>query len=158
MIQVIKEGDVVFIDEIASLQLRFAEWLYPVLQDFQFYASSNSIQLTSDFAFVLDDKNNQRIEVPRCTFIGATTDLGKVPGPLRDRFRLLVELDPLSENELAQVALKRDRVKDAPGFDSYIGQDLAKGIVKTHINALGTKIERVDKDAALNPAGVSHQR
>jgi Holliday junction DNA helicase RuvB len=58
-----KHGDVVFIDEIHSIHREGAEIFYDVLQDFLYRGEP----------------------VPRFTMIGATTDIAKVPKPLRDR-------------------------------------------------------------------------
>ncbi|MCK6578052.1 MAG: Holliday junction branch migration DNA helicase RuvB [Anaerolineae bacterium] len=78
-----KAGDVLFIDEIHRLGRAVEEILYPAMED-----------------FVLDivigkgpAAKNVRLNLPRFTVIGATTQLALLAGPLRDRFGARFRLD-----------------------------------------------------------------
>lgn len=92
----LKEGDVLFIDEIHRINRSVEEVLYPAMED-----------------YVLDimvgkgtTAQSLRIDLEKFTLIGATTRAGMLTSPLRDRFGVLMTLDMYSENELAQI-LKR---------------------------------------------------
>lgn len=79
----LKQGDILFIDEIHRLGRAVEEILYPAMED-----------------FVLDivvgkgpAAKNVRINLPRFTVIGATTRLSLLAAPLRDRFGARFRLD-----------------------------------------------------------------
>jgi Holliday junction DNA helicase RuvB len=79
----IQEGDVLFIDEVHRLSPAIEETLYPAMEDFQ-------------AQIVLGEgPSAQPVTVPiaRFTLIGATTQPGKITGPLRDRFGIHLGLD-----------------------------------------------------------------
>jgi Holliday junction DNA helicase RuvB len=78
-----EEGDVVFVDEIHSIHRGGAEILYDVVQDFSYMGKPT----------------------PTFTLIGATTDAGKVPKPLRDRCWSYT-MDHYSVEELASIVQK----------------------------------------------------
>ena len=86
-------GDVFFIDEIHRLPRAVEEVLYPAMEDFQLDivvgkgASAQSI----------------RIDLARFTLVGATTRMGKVTAPLRDRFGIADKLDYYQPDELEQI-------------------------------------------------------
>ncbi len=79
----LKEGDILFIDEVHRLGKAVEEILYPAMED-----------------FVLDivigkgpAAKTLRLNLPRFTVIGATTRLALLAGPLRDRFGARFRLD-----------------------------------------------------------------
>jgi holliday junction DNA helicase RuvB len=79
----IQEGDVLFIDEIHRLSAAVEESLYPAMEDFQ-------IQM------ILGEGSSAQpvtLPLPRFTLVGATTQPGKLTGPLRDRFGIPLGLD-----------------------------------------------------------------
>jgi len=84
-------GDILFIDEIHALHPKIAEILYPALEDFKFE--------------IVAANQPVKIELEPFTMIGATTSAGKLPRPLRDRFGIICEMQPYSENELAQIII-----------------------------------------------------
>lgn len=125
LIEKIEYGDFVFIDEIHRLEAEIEESLYSVMQDLKYFY------------------NGETINIPRFTLIGATTLAGRINKPLRDRFTILVELDLMSEEELASVSSIPN------SFDTYKGQEPIKQLLKMHIFALNKeKIESVDDDIA----------
>ena len=89
----LQEGDVLFIDEIHRLSRQVEEVLYPALED---YALDIMIGKGPSAQSI-------RINLPRFTLVGATTRAGQLTGPLRDRFGILLKLEPYSPQELAQI-------------------------------------------------------
>ncbi len=96
----VSKGDVVFIDEIHRLNKISEELLYPVLEDF-----------CLDFS---TGKGNtakiNRIALPKFIMIGATTKLGSLSAPLRDRFTHIHHLEYYSEEEIAQIISRTSKI------------------------------------------------
>lgn len=86
-------GDVLFIDEIHRLNRSVEEILYPALEDFALDIiigkgpSARSI----------------RLDLPKFTLIGATTKVGSLSSPLRDRFGIIHRLELYSNEELKTI-------------------------------------------------------
>ena len=89
----LQEGDILFIDEIHRLSRQVEEVLYPALED---YALDIMIGKGPSAQSI-------RINLPRFTLVGATTRAGQLTGPLRDRFGILLKLEPYSPDELATI-------------------------------------------------------
>lgn len=89
----LQEGDILFIDEIHRLSRQVEEVLYPALED---YALDIMIGKGPSAQSI-------RINLPRFTLIGATTRAGQLTGPLRDRFGILLKLEPYSPVELSRI-------------------------------------------------------
>lgn len=92
----LQQGDVLFIDEIHRLSNHVEEALYPAIEDFQ-------IQV------VLGEGGAAQavtLPVKPFTLVGATTQAGRLTGPLRDRFGIHLNLDFYSEDEMMRI-LKR---------------------------------------------------
>jgi len=83
-------GDVLFIDEIHRLRKPVEEILYPAMEDYQV-----DIIVGQGTA-----AQSVRFSLPPFTLIGATTRIGLLSSPLRDRFGVLLHLDFYSEDEL----------------------------------------------------------
>ena len=92
MILSLREGDVLFIDEIHGMPRKVQEYLFPTMEDFKFYLK---VAEASDPNFV--------VPVPRFTLIGATTLLRLLDKPLRDRFMLQFQLEPYNEKDMAAI-------------------------------------------------------
>jgi holliday junction DNA helicase RuvB len=90
------EGDILFIDEIHRLPKIVEEFLYPAMEDF-----------AVDFVF---DKGvharSHRYRLKRFTLVGATTRIGLLSAPLRDRFGILRNLDFYNESELMEIVIR----------------------------------------------------
>lgn len=84
----IYEGDIVFIDEIHRIPIKLEELLYTAMED----------------GYI--DLGSERMEIPSFTLIGATTRLGDLSEPLRDRFGIQLRLELYSQDELVQIALR----------------------------------------------------
>lgn len=100
----LQEGDVLFIDEIHRLARAAEEMLYLAMEDFRVDVvvgkgpGATSIPLT----------------LPRFTTVGATTRVGLLPAPLRDRFGLTGHLEFYSDAELDQVLRRSAALLGAP--------------------------------------------
>ena len=80
------EGDIVFIDEIHRIPIKLEELLYTAMED----------------GYI--DLGNRRMNIPSFTLIGATTRLGDLSEPLRDRFGIQLRLELYSQEELISIA------------------------------------------------------
>ena len=100
----LQEGDVLFIDEIHRLSRQVEEVLYPALED---YALDIIIGKGPSAQSI-------RINLPRFTLIGATTRAGQLTGPLRDRFGILLKLEPYSPDELARIITRSAGILGIP--------------------------------------------
>lgn len=92
----LKENDVLFIDEIHRLKTQIEEILYSAMEDYAL-----DIIIGKGPA-----ARNMRLELPRFTLIGATTKIGLLSAPLRDRFGHIHKLDFYSDAEITTI-LKR---------------------------------------------------
>ncbi len=89
----LQENDVLFIDEIHRLNTNIEEILYPAMEDF-------SLDLIIGEG---PAARSVRIDLPRFTLIGATTRLGLLSNPLRDRFGIPLRLNFYTTGELIKV-------------------------------------------------------
>jgi len=89
----LEEGDVLFIDEIHRMPKTVEEFLYSAMEDF-----------AVDFMF---DKGayarSHRYRLNAFTLVGATTRVGLLSAPLRDRFGILRNLDFYGEEDLVKI-------------------------------------------------------
>ena len=92
----LEENDILFVDEIHRLNHSVEEILYPAMED-----------------YVLDivigkgpAARSIRLDLPRFTLVGATTRVGLLTGPLRDRFGIIERLQFYTPVEL-QLIIKR---------------------------------------------------
>ncbi len=96
--------DVLFIDEIHRLNPVVEEVLYPALEDFE-------------LDLVIGEgpaARTVRIELQPFTLVGATTRLGLLTTPLRDRFGIPTRLQFYSEDELFEIVSRNARKLGAP--------------------------------------------
>ncbi|SHK04371.1 Holliday junction DNA helicase subunit RuvB [Hathewaya proteolytica DSM 3090] len=89
----LSENDVLFIDEIHRLSRTVEEILYPAMED---YALDIVIGKGAQAKSI-------RIDLPKFTLIGATTRLGLLTSPLRDRFGILCAMEFYEEEELTEI-------------------------------------------------------
>ena len=96
----LKEGDVLFIDEIHRLNRQVEEVLYPAMEDFAIDimigkgAGAKSI----------------RLDLPRFTLVGATTRAGLLTAPLRDRFGVISKMEFYDVDELKDIIIRSSAV------------------------------------------------
>ncbi len=89
----LETNDVLFIDEIHRLNPIVEEILYPALEDFE-------------LDLVIGEgpaARTVRIELQPFTLVGATTRLGLLTTPLRDRFGIPIRLQYYSDDELYEI-------------------------------------------------------
>ncbi len=89
----LKEGEVLFIDEIHRLNRVTEELLYSAMEDFRLDLTMGANRGT----------RCRTINLPRFTLIGATTKLASISAPLRDRFGLSQKIDFYNHEELKQI-------------------------------------------------------
>ena len=89
-LSLIQKGDIFFIDEIHSIGNSIKEILLSVMEDFKI-----SILIGKDFNSKLTSMN-----LPKFTFIGATTLLGKISEPLEERFGICLHVDFYTVSEI----------------------------------------------------------
>ena len=102
--------DVLFIDEIHRLNPVVEEVLYPAMEDFE-------------LDLVIGEgpaARTVRIELQPFTLVGATTRLGLLTTPLRDRFGIPVRLQFYDVEELHQIVARGARMLDIPAEDGGI--------------------------------------
>lgn len=92
----LKDGDVLFIDEIHRLSRQVEEVLYPAMED---YALDIMIGKGPDAQSI-------RIDLPKFTLIGATTRAGQLTGPLRDRFGVVERLELYTHQQLSEIVMR----------------------------------------------------
>ena len=89
----LEENNVLFVDEIHRMPRAVEEVLYPALEDFKL----DVVVGKGPSARTI------RLELPRFTLVGATTRLGLITLPLRERFGFTPRLEYYDEGELATV-------------------------------------------------------
>jgi len=96
----LKRNDILFIDEIHRLHPAIEEILYPCMEDFK-------------LDLIIGQGPGARtvkIDLEPFTLVGATTRLGLLTSPLRDRFGVICRLEFYSPQELAQIVLRAARI------------------------------------------------
>ena len=96
----LREGDVLFIDEIHRLNRQVEELLYPAMED---YAIDIVIGRGPAARSV-------RLELPKFTLVGATTRAGMLTAPLRDRFGVVSHLEFYTVAELQEIIIRSAEV------------------------------------------------
>lgn len=89
----LKEGDVLFVDEIHRLNRQVEEIMYPAMEDFVIDILIGKGQLAKAI----------RLDLPHFTLIGATTRAGLLSAPMRDRFGVIGHMDFYSDEELQNI-------------------------------------------------------
>lgn len=96
----LQDGDVLFIDEIHRLNKLVEEVLYPAMEDYKLDViigkgpSARTLQL----------------DLPRFTLIGATTRLGSLSNPLRNRFGAIHRLEFYNEDEMKNIIKRSSKI------------------------------------------------
>ncbi|MBO4879010.1 MAG: Holliday junction branch migration DNA helicase RuvB [Clostridia bacterium] len=92
----LNEGDVLFIDEIHRLNPNVEEILYPAMEDFAY-----DIMIGKG-----PSARSLRLELPKFTLVGATTRMGLLTGPLRDRFGIKEQLELYTPADLKEIVVR----------------------------------------------------
>lgn len=100
----LEEGDILFVDEIHRIPKTVEEFLYPAMEDFAI-----------DFVF---DKGvharSHRYRLKRFCLVGATTRVGLLSAPLRDRFGLFRSLDFYGNDDLVRITHRSAAILGVP--------------------------------------------
>ncbi|MDX8351508.1 Holliday junction branch migration DNA helicase RuvB [Cognatiyoonia sp. IB215182] len=151
--------DVLFIDEIHRLNPAVEEVLYPALEDFE-------------LDLVIGEgpaARTVRIELQPFTLVGATTRMGLLTTPLRDRFGIPTRLEFYTNDELHQIVTRGARLMGAPASDDgaaeiakrargtprIAGRLLRRVVDFAIVEGDGTVTQEI-ADRALTRLGVDH--
>ena len=96
----LEERDVLFIDEIHRLSPAVEEILYPAMEDFQ-------------LDLIIGEgpaARSVKIDLARFTLVAATTRMGLLTTPLRDRFGIPIRLQFYTEDELTGIVTRAARI------------------------------------------------
>lgn len=151
--------DVLFIDEIHRLNPAVEEVLYPALEDFE-------------LDLVIGEgpaARTVRIELQPFTLVGATTRMGLLTTPLRDRFGIPTRLEFYTEDELHEIVTRGARMMGAPAEDAgareiakrargtpRIAGRLLRRVVDFAVVEGNGKVTQEIADGALTRLGVDH--
>lgn len=149
--------DVLFIDEIHRMNPAVEEVLYPAMEDYE-------------LDLVIGDgpaARTVRIELQPFTLVGATTRLGLLTTPLRDRFGIPTRLQFYNVDELHQIVTRGARLLGAPADDDgaheiakrargtpRIAGRLLRRVVDFAVVEGNGRVTREIADRALNRLGV----
>ncbi len=151
--------DVLFIDEIHRLNPAVEEVLYPAMEDFE-------------LDLVIGEgpaARTVRIELQPFTLVGATTRLGLLTTPLRDRFGIPTRLQFYTEDELHEIVTRNARKLNVPAADGgareiarrsrgtpRIAGRLLRRVVDFALVEGDGRISKTLADGALTRLGVDH--
>lgn len=111
----LKPGDVLFIDEIHRLPKPVEEMLYSAMEDFYIDIVVGEGSTAHPVHFPL----------PPFTLIGATTRAGMLSAPLRDRFGIVAHMNYYQTDELEQIIFRSAKI-----FDTSISQEGAHELAR----------------------------
>jgi Holliday junction DNA helicase RuvB len=111
----LKEGEVLFIDEIHRLNSLTEELLYSAMEDFRLDLTIGANR----------GARCRTINLPRFTLIGATTKLASISSPLRDRFGISQKIEFYTYDELKHIIITFSRLIDL-NLDDAASYDLAR--------------------------------
>ncbi len=104
VLMTLKDGDILFIDEIHRMPKPVEETLYSAMEDF-----AVDIVMGKDTT-----ARSIHTKLPRFTLIGATTRPGLLSAPLRDRFGIICHMDYYSPAQLSEIVTASAAKLDAP--------------------------------------------
>lgn len=108
----LQDGDIFFIDEIHRLNKLIEEVLYPAMEDHKLDIiigkgpSARTLQL----------------DLPHFTLIGATTRLGSISNPLRNRFGVIHRLGYYDDGEIKQIVNRSSKILNVDIDDEGAGE------------------------------------
>ncbi|MBC7960838.1 MAG: Holliday junction branch migration DNA helicase RuvB [Vallitaleaceae bacterium] len=98
----LQEGDLLFIDEIHRLNRQVEEVMYPAMEDYKIDILIGKGPTARSI----------RLDLPKFTLVGATTRIGLLSAPLRDRFGVIHRLEFYTPEELKEIITKSAAVLD----------------------------------------------
>ena len=111
----LKSKDVFFIDEIHRLNSVVEEYLYSAMEDYR-------IEIMIDKG---PGARNVQLNIDPFTLVGATTRLGNLTSPLRDRFGVVLRLDYYNSKDLFKILNRSAKILEVE-IDDEGGMELAK--------------------------------
>lgn len=96
----LSRNDILFVDEIHRMPIQVEEILYPALEDFKL-----DLVIGQGPA-----ARTVKIDLEPFTLVGATTRMGLISSPLRDRFGIVAHLEYYSPDNLAQIVTRASRI------------------------------------------------
>ena len=115
ILSMLEPGDVLFIDEIHRLPKVVEEVLYAAMEDFVI-----NIVVGKD-----SSAHSIQIDLPPFTLVGATTRVGDVSAPLRDRFGIVFKLDYYSLEDIQKIVVRTSKV-----YNNLMPVDAAKELAQ----------------------------
>jgi len=100
----LKEGDILFIDEIHRIPRSVEEYLYPAMENFR-------LDLMIDSG---PSARTVQVKLNPFTLVGATTRFGQLTAPMRSRFPFVYRLDHYSPEVLQQIVMRSARILQVP--------------------------------------------
>ena len=100
----LQPGDILFIDEIHRLNRVAEELLYPAMEDYRLDITIGKGQ----------GARIRSLNLPKFTLVGATTKVGSLSSPLRDRFGLIQRLNYYEVPELIQIIERTAKLLQTP--------------------------------------------
>lgn len=111
----LQEGDIFFIDEIHRLNKNVEEVLYSAMEDFK-------------LDIIIGEGPAARaikIDLPKFTLVGATTRVGLIANPLKDRFGIPLRINFYSASELEQIVIRDAKILEIE-IEKSAAQEIAK--------------------------------
>ncbi|MFW6046692.1 MAG: Holliday junction branch migration DNA helicase RuvB [Candidatus Woesearchaeota archaeon] len=132
----LEKGDVLFVDEIHRLSMHVEESIYSAMEDFSIDIIEGKGQ----------EAESKKIELPDFTLIGATTKLGNISDPLRDRFGIIEKLDFYSFDDLGKIALQ---TSDKLGVEMTLEASKKLGVRARGTPRIVKKLTKRTRDFAI---------
>lgn len=96
----LKDGDILFIDEIHRLNRLVEEVLYPAMEDY-------ALDLVVGKG---PSARTLRLDLPKFALVGATTRLSLISSPMRDRFGLVMPLEFYGDDEISAIISRSSKI------------------------------------------------
>lgn len=150
----LKSKDILFIDEIHRLPRTIEEVLYPAMED-------RVIDIVMGKG---PSAKTIRLTLEPFTLIGATTQIGKISAPMRDRFGLIQRLDYFDNEDLKKILVRASKLWGIEYEESSLDEiaKRSRGTARISLRILkrvrdfthGKKIKLDDAKKALDLLGV----
>jgi len=136
------DGDILFIDEIHRLHRVVEEVLYSAMEDFKL-----DIMLGKG-----PSARSLRLDLPKFTIIGATTRIGGLAAPLRDRFGMIHRLEFYAPDEIGKVINRSAKILNVPIDKAAVS--LLAGRARLTPRVANRLLRRVRDYADINGDGI----
>lgn len=138
----LKKGDILFIDEVHRLNKMVEETLYSAMEDYVL-----DIVLGKGPA-----ARSVRLKLQRFTIVAATTRIGLISGPMRDRFGIVQQVDFYEDEKLAEIVKRTAQLLEVK-IDEKSALEIAKRSRGTP-RVANRLLKRVRDYAQINNDGV----